>query len=128
MAIPCINYDCKNFVPETEQTATRDGIKIEKSSRSANAFDAIATGTLDGLQLAVNVAAMLIAFLALLALLNAILALPSTYLNLWLGLALPVLSLDYIFSLLVRHLPISRLYRRRYLGSRQVVGYQGSRQ
>ena len=52
---------------------TTGKIKVERVH--INALDAITTGTLDGLKLALNVGAMLIAFLGLLALVNAVLGL-----------------------------------------------------
>ncbi len=47
---------------------------MDMQSESANVFDAVSTGTIDGLYLALNVGAMLISFIALLAFINAILS------------------------------------------------------
>jgi CNT family concentrative nucleoside transporter len=67
----------KMLVPETEQpkTAGRVVMSAEEEEKEAqeNLLGAIARGTTDGLNLALNVAAMLISFLALIALLNGIL-------------------------------------------------------
>ena len=67
----------KMLVPETEQpkTAGRVVMSAEQEEKEAqeNLLGAIARGTTDGLNLALNVAAMLISFLALIALLNGIL-------------------------------------------------------
>src|SRR5882762_9544869 len=67
----------KMLVPETEQpkTAGRVVMSAEEEEKEAqeNLLGAIARGTMDGLNLALNVAAMLISFLALIALLNGIL-------------------------------------------------------
>jgi len=63
------------FVPETEvpKTAGKVSLKIERTD--VNVIDAAARGTSDGFHLALNVGAMLISFLALIALMNAILGL-----------------------------------------------------
>src|SRR5574341_576424 len=65
----------KMLVPETEQpvTAGRVNLDAAEAPKEENFIGAIARGTLDGLHLALNVAAMLIAFLALIALANGIL-------------------------------------------------------
>ncbi|HSA94022.1 MAG TPA: nucleoside transporter C-terminal domain-containing protein [Terriglobales bacterium] len=65
----------KMLVPETEQpvTAGRVDTVAAEMPKDENFLGAISRGTLDGLHLALNVAAMLIAFLALIALLNGIL-------------------------------------------------------
>jgi concentrative nucleoside transporter, CNT family len=67
----------KMLVPETEQpkTAGRVVMSAEEEEKEAqeNLLGAIARGTTDGLSLALNIAAMLISFLALIALLNGIL-------------------------------------------------------
>ncbi len=73
MAIPSSIIIAKIIYPETERSETQKGVDVELKPQTADVFDAIAGGTLDGLQLALNVAAMLISFLALLAMLNAIL-------------------------------------------------------
>ncbi|HEX8811152.1 MAG TPA: Na+ dependent nucleoside transporter N-terminal domain-containing protein, partial [Terracidiphilus sp.] len=65
----------KMLVPETEKPITNVG-KIDEvgfEQRSSNVLDAAAKGTTDGLHLALNVAAILISFLALIALLDGIL-------------------------------------------------------
>jgi CNT family concentrative nucleoside transporter len=65
----------KMLVPETEKpvTAGRVTMPEEKEHKKENFLGAIARGTTDGLNLAINVAAMLIAFLALIYLTNGIL-------------------------------------------------------
>ncbi len=62
----------KLLVPEIEETVTGSKVEIPKTDESGNVLSAIARGTGDGLSLALNVAAMLIVFLALIALLNGI--------------------------------------------------------
>jgi CNT family concentrative nucleoside transporter len=63
----------KMFVPETEVPQTAGTVRLEIPKADANIVGAAARGTSDGLNLALNVAAMLISFLALVALLNAVL-------------------------------------------------------
>jgi CNT family concentrative nucleoside transporter len=64
----------KMLVPETEKPLTAGKVELaEMEDKSENAIGAIARGTTDGLYLALNVAAMLISFLALIALCNGIL-------------------------------------------------------
>ncbi|MCI0354198.1 MAG: NupC/NupG family nucleoside CNT transporter, partial [Acidobacteria bacterium] len=65
----------KMLVPETEQPITAGRVDLDAAEipKDQNFLGAIARGTIDGLHLALNVAAMLIAFLALIALLNGIL-------------------------------------------------------
>jgi concentrative nucleoside transporter, CNT family len=60
----------KMLVPETEQPKTMGVVHIENGERDSNFLAAIARGTSEGLGMAVNVGAMLIAFLALIALTN----------------------------------------------------------
>jgi concentrative nucleoside transporter, CNT family len=62
----------KMLVPETEKPLTGGRVEMPHLERESNILGAIARGTIDGLHLALNVAAMLITFLALLALVNAI--------------------------------------------------------
>jgi CNT family concentrative nucleoside transporter len=63
----------KIMVPETEQPLTAGQVRMVVERQDPNVLGAAARGTTDGLRLAVNVGAMLIAFLALLALINLIL-------------------------------------------------------
>jgi concentrative nucleoside transporter, CNT family len=68
MAAPCGLYLSKLLLPELEEPETRGEAKINVEKLHVNAVDAAAGGASDGLQLALNVAAMLIAFLAFIAL------------------------------------------------------------
>ncbi len=66
----------KMLVPETETPITADAVNInvaELEERPSNVLDAATKGTTDGLFLALNVAAMLISFLAIIALLDGVL-------------------------------------------------------
>ncbi|HEY7086634.1 MAG TPA: nucleoside transporter C-terminal domain-containing protein [Tepidisphaeraceae bacterium] len=64
----------KLLLPETQTPQTAGGIEFKIERIDANLVDAAARGTSEGLTLALNVAAMLISFTALVALMNAILA------------------------------------------------------
>jgi CNT family concentrative nucleoside transporter len=70
MAAPAAVMLSKMFVPETETPLTAGTVKLDVERQDENVLGAAARGTTDGLHLALNVAAMLISFLALLALLN----------------------------------------------------------
>lgn len=71
MAIPATIMIAKILLPETETIKTTNSALEEQTS--GNLLDAISIGTCDGLQLALNVGAMLISFLALIAMINGIL-------------------------------------------------------
>lgn len=71
MAAPATMMLAKILVPETETPLTRGTVKLEVEKTTANVIDAAASGAADGLRLALNVGAMLLAFIALIALLNA---------------------------------------------------------
>jgi CNT family concentrative nucleoside transporter len=63
----------KMLVPETETPETAGSVKLDSEKIDANVIGAAARGTSDGLHLALNVAAMLISFLSLVALVNLLL-------------------------------------------------------
>lgn len=71
MAAPATLMLAKILVPETQEPLTRGTIRLEVEKSTANVIDAAATGASDGLRLALNVGAMLLAFIALVALVNA---------------------------------------------------------
>ena len=77
----------KMLVPETEIPRTAGRVVMseeeEQAEKDENLLGAISRGTTDGLHLAINVAAMLISFLALIALLNGILAGLHNVLGVW---------------------------------------------
>lgn len=70
MAAPAALLLAKMLIPETEKPATAGEVSIQVEQNSANVIDAAASGASDGLKLALNVGAMLLAFLALIAMLN----------------------------------------------------------
>ncbi|MCA9710179.1 MAG: NupC/NupG family nucleoside CNT transporter [Myxococcales bacterium] len=73
MTAPISIVMAKLMVPETEQPQTMGTIDVEIPRTDANVLDAAASGAGDGLRLALNVGAMLIAFVALVALCNVVL-------------------------------------------------------
>ncbi|MGX5730895.1 NupC/NupG family nucleoside CNT transporter [Pseudoxanthomonas beigongshangi] len=77
MAAPATLVVAKLLIPETGTPLTRGTVKMEVEKTTSNVIDAAAAGAGDGLRLALNIGAMLLAFIALIALLNA----PLT----WLG-------------------------------------------
>lgn len=88
MASPCTLYLAKIVIPETETPRTAAEVGETSAPEShANVIDAAAAGASDGMRLALNIAAMLIAFIAFIALINALL-----------GLLSPQVSLELIFG------------------------------
>lgn len=73
MTAPGTILMAKMFVPETEEPKTAGKVRLDIEKTDVNVIDAAARGTGEGLHLALNVGAMLIAFLALIHLLNGIL-------------------------------------------------------
>src|SRR5256712_6241153 len=70
MTAPGTIMMAKMFVPETEVPKTMGTVRLEVEQTDVNVIDAAGRGTSEGLQLALNVGAMLISFLALIALVN----------------------------------------------------------
>ncbi|PKQ68906.1 NupC/NupG family nucleoside CNT transporter [Raineya orbicola] len=104
MNAPAALVMSKILYPETEEIDTR--LQVSKESLGVNIIDAIATGAADGLKLALNVGGMLIAFIAIVALLNGFLGWIGkiTDLNFWVATStngvFKELSLQYLFGLL----------------------------
>jgi len=74
MTAPGTLLMAKMLVPETEEPLTAGRVEMPQMEKESNILGAIARGTGDGLHLALNVGAMLITFIALLALLNAMMS------------------------------------------------------
>lgn len=70
MAAPAGIVISKMMYPETEEPVTKGTVKIEVEKNASNIIEAAANGASDGWKLAINVGAMLIAFIALIALVN----------------------------------------------------------
>ena len=73
MTAPGTLMMAKLFVPETRVPETMGTVRLQVERTDVNVIDAIGRGTGEGLHLALNVGAMLISFLALIALVNALL-------------------------------------------------------
>lgn len=87
MAAPAALVISKIMYPETEASQTKGKVTLEVKSPYTNVIDAISHGAADGMKIAINVIAMLIGFIALIA-----------FINWGLGKIYPSLSLDYIFG------------------------------
>ena len=89
MAAPGAIVISKILLPETEKIDTN--VNVSKDKIGSNILDAISNGTTEGLKLAANVAAMLLVFVALIAMLNGILGWfgDITTLNDWMALNTP---------------------------------------
>jgi CNT family concentrative nucleoside transporter len=85
MSAPAAIVAAKMLLPEKEEFETK--LEVAKSDMGANALEAISNGTTDGLRLAVNVAAMLLVFIALISMANYILLKVGdwTTLNAWIA-------------------------------------------
>jgi CNT family concentrative nucleoside transporter len=105
MAVPSGLLISKILYPETETPETKGVIKVDCEPTSKNMFDAISSGTSDGLSLALIIGAILISFIALIALLNFLLSGGSGLVNHilgWCGCSwcMPTLNLNVIFAYL----------------------------
>ncbi len=99
MSAPAAMVVAKVMVPETEESPTRGEVKLEIPKVDANVIDAAARGAADGLQLALNVGAMLLAFLALVALADYVVGLPGHLINDAVGhIVVPDLSIAKILG------------------------------
>jgi len=104
MAAPGALVISKIVWPETEESATKGVVKLEIKKTHANLIDAISHGASDGLKVSLNVIAMLIGFIALIALVDLIVGktgglLASTGMSLgFIGVDLAHLSLDGILG------------------------------
>lgn len=95
MAAPGGLLFAKLMIPETQQTADESGAKPVQENRPANIIDAAAEGSINGLNMALAVGAMLLAFVSLVALLNGLLGGVGG----WFGL--PDLSMELILGYLL---------------------------
>lgn len=94
MAAPGALVISKIVYPETEVSETKGTVKLEVKRQDANLVDAISHGASDGLKVGFNVVAMLIGFIALIALINYLLGKAG------LLIGLPQLSLKFILGYL----------------------------
>jgi CNT family concentrative nucleoside transporter len=70
MSAPAALVVAKIMYPETEDSKTKGSVKMIIEKKTANVVDAAAGGAADGLRLALNVGAMLLAFIALIGMIN----------------------------------------------------------
>ncbi|HEX4164676.1 MAG TPA: nucleoside transporter C-terminal domain-containing protein [Bryobacteraceae bacterium] len=96
MTAPATLMLAKMFVPETGSPLTAGTVKVEVEKPGVNLIDAAARGAGDGLHLALNIAGMLIAFLALIAMVNGGLAWVHSYLH-WIPASLQQI-LAFLFA------------------------------
>ena len=73
LAAPAALLISKIIYPEVEEPATRGVVKLSVEKNGSNVIEAASNGAIDGLQLAINVGGMLIAFICLIALFNGML-------------------------------------------------------
>ncbi len=97
MSAPAAIVIAKLMLPEKQTSPTLGKVKIKVKSESVNVLDAACLGASEGLKLALNVGAMLIAFIALVALVNLVLAKFGAFF----GFAI---SLEQIFGFVFRPL------------------------
>ena len=97
MSAPAALVMAKIIFPETEESLTAGYVKMPKTERAVNVLDAASKGVTEGLKLALNVAAMLVAFKALIGLVDVIMAfLDKTIDGYLLGNALNEVTNEYI--------------------------------
>ena len=75
MSAPAALMMAKILLPETEQSPTQAGANVGIERETCNGLDAVCHGASDGVKLAINVMAMLIAFVALVAMANHLISL-----------------------------------------------------
>ncbi len=94
MAAPGALAIAKIMFPETQESETKGEVTLKVKKEHSNFIDAVSAGCSDGLKVGMNVLAMLIGFLALIALINFLLG------KLGGLVSLPALSLDLILGYL----------------------------
>jgi len=85
MSAPAALMIAKIIYPETKTSQTAGDLRISIEKQDTNAMDAIGRGATDGLKLAANVGAMLIAFVSIIAMINYILGFADTSMQALLG-------------------------------------------
>ena len=110
MAAPASLAISKIIYPEMEEPVTKGTVKLEVEKNASNVIEAAATGASDGLQLALNVGGMLLAFIALIAMLNGILGYVGdiTGLNLYLQAHYhQTFSMQFIFGTVLQFVGVA---------------------
>ncbi len=105
MAAPGALVISKIVYPETEESETKGNVKLEIKKAHANLMDAISHGASDGMRISLNVIAMLLGFIALIAMVDAGLGWIGNWLYWhtsldlsWVGISLKDLSLKEILG------------------------------
>jgi CNT family concentrative nucleoside transporter len=98
MSAPAGLVMAKILLPETESSETASGASASVERTTFNGLDALCRGAGDGLRLAMNVMAMLIAFVAVVSLINVLLALPQTKFLEWTGRQGSPVTLQVLFG------------------------------
>ena len=93
MAAPGALVIAKIVFPETEESETKGKVKLEVKKEHSNIMDAISHGATDGMKISINVIAMLIGVIALIALVDALLGYFGHFLS-WTCMSLNALGLD----------------------------------
>lgn len=96
MSAPAALVCAKLLVPETEESTTHGDLKFDVEKNTANLVDAAAHGASEGLKLALNVGAMLLAFIALIAMCNGLLSLVGGWFS-YPELSMEIIS-GYLFA------------------------------
>ena len=92
MSAPAAIVIAKIMYPETEESETAGKLKTKLKPNSNNLIEALADGAVDGLKLAANIAAMIIAIIAMVALIDGVLGMVNTSLAKILGIVFKPLS------------------------------------
>ncbi|MGI6340412.1 MAG: NupC/NupG family nucleoside CNT transporter [Bacteroidales bacterium] len=93
MAAPGALVISKIVFPETRESETKGTVKLEVKREHSNIMDAISHGASDGMKISINVIAMLIGVIALIALLDALLGYFGNFLA-WAGISFEAIGLD----------------------------------
>ena len=100
MSAPAALVMARVLIPETEKSLTAGAVELKDERETVNVIDAAADGASQGLKLALNVGAMLLAFIALVALLNALLGVVAGWMAA-IGLTAWPASLQEIFGFIL---------------------------
>lgn len=92
MAAPAGLVIAKILIPETEEPVTKGDFKLETEKTATNIIEAASNGAIEGIQIAINVGGLLIAFVALIALVNYVLGFVGGFFG------ADFLSLNWIFG------------------------------
>jgi CNT family concentrative nucleoside transporter len=109
MAAPASLVISKILYPETEEPVTKGTVKMEVEKNASNVIEAAATGASDGLKLALNVGAMLLAFIAFVYFFNFVLGAAGDLVgvNAWLKARYGMpLSMELILGTILKYLAI----------------------